>query len=49
MFVYSVIVAVSDRKSSPLMKKRKEVKIDVASKEYQQLITSRWQVIKTKW
>ena len=33
----------------PLMKTRKEIKIDEARKEYQQLITSGWQVTEPKW
>tara|TARA_Y100000589_G_C27172963_1_gene637535 strand:+ start:347 stop:628 length:282 start_codon:yes stop_codon:yes gene_type:complete len=33
----------------PLMKNRREVKIQEARKEYQQLITAGWQVTEPKW
>ena len=35
--------------SPPLMKTRKEIKIDDARKEYQLLITAGWQVTEPKW
>ena len=35
--------------SPPLMKTRKEIKIEEARKEYQQLITAGWQVTEPKW
>ena len=44
MFVDSGIVIGSFGENPPLMKTRKEIKIDAARKEYQQLITSGWQV-----
>ena len=43
-FVDSGIVIGSFGENPPLMKTRKEIKIDAARKEYQQLITSGWQV-----
>ena len=46
MFVDSGIVVGSYGKSPPLMK---IIKIDDARKEYQQLITARWQVTEPKW
>tara|TARA_B100000886_G_scaffold6124_1_gene3876 strand:- start:574 stop:696 length:123 start_codon:yes stop_codon:yes gene_type:complete len=38
MFVDSEIIVGSNDESPPLMKKRKEIKIEEARKEYQQLI-----------
>ena len=49
MFVDSGIVVGSQGKNPPLMQTRKEIKIDAARKEYQQLITSGWQVIEPTW
>ena len=49
MFVDSGIVVGSLGENPPLMKARKEVKIDAARKEYQQLITAGWQVTEPKW
>ena len=49
MFVDSgIIIGVSGAKP-PLMKTRKEIKIEAARKEYQKLITSGWQVTIPKW
>ena len=44
MFVDSGIVIGALGEKPPLMKTRKEIKIEAARKEYQQLITSGWQV-----
>ena len=49
MFIDSGIVVGLSGEAPPLMKKRKEIKIDEARKEYQQLITSGWQVTEAKW
>ena len=49
MFVDSGIVVGSNGELPPLMKTRKEIKIEDARKEYQQLITSGWQVTEPKW
>ena len=49
MFIDSGIIVGSLRENPPLMKTRKEIKIDAARKEYQQLISSGWQVIEPKW
>ena len=49
MFVYSGIVLGALGAKPPLMKTRKEIKIEAARKEYQQLITSGWQVTVPKW
>tara|TARA_A100000164_G_C21685509_1_gene666407 strand:+ start:257 stop:457 length:201 start_codon:yes stop_codon:yes gene_type:complete len=49
IFIDSVIVIGSNRKKPPLMKTRKEIKIDAASKEYQKLISAGWQVTQPKW
>ena len=49
MFVDSGIVVRSNGESQPLMKTRKEIKIEEARKEYQQLITAGWQVTEPKW
>ncbi len=49
MFVdIGIVVGVLGDKP-PLMKTRKEIKIEAARKEYQQLITSGWQVTIPKW
>ena len=49
MFVDSGIVVGSLGENPPLMKTRKEIKLDAARNEYQQLITSGWQVTEPKW
>ena len=49
MFVDSGIVLGVLGDKPPLMKTRKEIKIEAARKEYQQLITSGWQVTIPKW
>ena len=49
MFVDSGIVVGALGSKPPLMKTRKEIKIEAARKEYQQLITSGWQVTIPKW
>ena len=49
MFVDSGIVVGTLGEKPPLMKTRKEIKIEAARKEYQQLITSGWQVTVPKW
>ena len=49
MFVDSGIVVGSNGESPPFMKTRKEIKIEEARKEYQQLITAGWKVTEPKW
>ena len=49
MFIDSGIVVGILGAKPPLMKTRKEIKIEAARKEYQQLITSGWQVTEPKW
>ena len=49
MFVDTGIVVGTLSDKPPLMKTRKEIKIEAARKEYQQLITSGWQVTVPKW
>ena len=49
IFVDNGIVVGTNGESPPLMKTRKEIKIDEACKEYQQLISSGWQVTEPKW
>ena len=49
MFVDSGIVVGVLGAKPPLMKTRKEIKIEAARKEYQQLITSGWKVTIPKW
>ncbi|ABB50231.1 conserved hypothetical protein [Prochlorococcus marinus str. MIT 9312] len=49
MFIDSGIVVGALGENPPLMKTRKEIKIDDARKEYQQLITLGWQVTEPKW
>ena len=49
MFVDSGIVVGVLGDKPPLMKTRKEIKIDDARKEYQKLITAGWQVTEPKW
>ena len=44
MFIDSGIFVGSSGEAPPLMKTRKEIKMDIARKEYQQLITAGWQV-----
>ena len=46
--LFGIIIGVLGAKP-PLMKTRKEIKIEAARKEYQQLITSGWQVTIPKW
>ena len=48
MFIDSGIVLKAHRDKLPLMKTRKEIKIEEARKEYQQLITAGWQIIEPK-
>ncbi len=49
MFIDSGIVVGSLGEKPPLMKIRKEIKIEDARIEYQYLITSGWQVTEPKW
>ena len=49
MFIDSGIIVGALGNKPPLMKIRKEIKIEAARKEYQQLITSGWQVTIPKW
>ncbi len=49
MFVDSGIVFGTPGDKPPLMKTRKEIKIDDARKEYQKLIIAGWQVTEPKW
>tara|TARA_B100000902_G_C26982699_1_gene751067 strand:- start:478 stop:741 length:264 start_codon:yes stop_codon:yes gene_type:complete len=49
MFVDSGVVVGAHGEKPPLMKRRKEIKIDEARKEYQKLITAGWQVTEPKW
>ena len=49
MFIDSGIVVGLNGESPPLMKTRKEIRIEEARKEYQQLITAGWQVTEPKW
>ena len=49
MFIDSGIVVGSMGEKPPLMKTRKEIKIEDARIEYQYLITSGWQVTEPKW
>ncbi len=49
MFIDSGIVVGAHGEKPPLMKSRKEIKIEDARKEYQQLITAGWQVTEPKW
>ena len=49
MFIEEGIVMGIHGENPPLMKTRKEIKIEAARKEYQQLITSGWQVTIPKW
>ena len=49
MFVDSGIVVGLIGENPPLMKTRKEIKLEVARKEYQHLITAGWQVTEPKW
>ena len=49
IFIDSGIVVGSNGEVPPLMKTRKEIKIDAARKEYQQLITLGWQVTQPRW
>ena len=49
MFIDSGIVVGSNGELPPLMKTRKEIKIEEARMEYQKLITAGWQVTEPKW
>ena len=49
MFIDIGIVVGSLGEKPPLMKTRKEIKIEAARKEYQQLINAGWQVTEPKW
>ena len=49
MFIDTGIVVGSRGEAPPLMKTRKEVKIDEARREYQQLISAGWQVTEPRW
>ncbi len=49
MYVDSGIVFGANGDKPPLMKTRKEIKIDAALKEYQKLITAGWQVTESRW
>ena len=49
MFVDSGIIVSKLSDKPPLMKTRKEIKIEAAREEYQKLITSGWQVTEPKW
>ena len=49
MFIDSGIVVGVLADKPPLMKTRKRIKIQAARSEYQQLITSGWQVTEPKW
>ena len=49
MFVDSGIVVGVLGDKPPLMKTRKEIKIEAARDEYQKLITSGWQLTAPKW
>ncbi len=49
MFIDSGLVVGSFGENPPLMKTRKEIKIEAARKEYQQLIKAGWQVTEPKW
>ena len=49
MFIDSGIIVGALAEKPPLMKTRKEIKIEDARLEYQKLITSGWQVTEPKW
>ena len=49
MFIDSGIVVGSLGENPPLMKTRKEIKLETARKEYQKLISAGWQVTEPKW
>ena len=49
IFIDSGIVLGVFDEQPPLMKTRKEIKIEDARKEYQKLIISGWQVTEPKW
>tara|TARA_Y100000589_G_scaffold317060_1_gene342553 strand:- start:323 stop:574 length:252 start_codon:yes stop_codon:yes gene_type:complete len=49
IFIDSGFVVGTLGEKTPLMKTRKEIKIEDALIEYQYLITSGWQVIEPKW
>ena len=49
MFIDSGLVVGAFGAKPPLMKTRKEIKIEAARKEYQQLINAGWQITEPKW
>ena len=49
LFIDSGIIVGSNGEAPPLMKTRKEIKIEEARKEYQQLITAGWQITDPNW
>ena len=49
MFIDSGIIVGALGDKPPLMKIRKELKIENARKEYQKLITNGWKVTEPKW
>ena len=49
MFIDTGRVVGLNGESPPLMKTRKEIKIEEARMEYQKLITAGWQVTEPKW
>ena len=49
MFVDSGIIVGSLGENPPLLKTRKEIKLEAARKEYQRLIAAGWQVSEPKW
>ena len=49
MFIDSGIVVGDLGEIPPLMKTRKEIKVEQARKEYQKLISTGWQITEPKW
>ena len=49
MFIDSGIIVGALGDKPPLMKTRKELKIETARKEYQKLISNGWRVTEPKW
>ena len=49
LFVDRGFLVGPNQKQTPLMKTRKEIKVDAARKEYQELIIAGWNVTDTKW
>ena len=49
MFIDSGIIVGSFGDKPPLLKTRKEIKMEQARKEYQQLICLGWQITEPKW